>query len=443
MVTLALASNSDTRDVITIADVTNLGDFIVGTAGYGQLLRAHRISDAANYSAVIGNVDTTNGLALLVQYGDPSGSPTILAAFNKTQVLTNLPLTVKQVDLTNPASGYTRLGARASDGLPVFRASGGAQTLLAAASDSPSTILTTTGSLIYASSGGVAAERLIGSTNQVLTVSGGLPTWANGSKATLGTTGALLYASSANVLASLAIGTTNFMLSVVGGIPSWVASPTSVLTTQSDLLYASSANTLARLAKGTAFQALTMNSGATAPQWSASPNSLAAAAGDIFYASAANTLAKLALGTAGQALTVNAGATAPQWSTNVVTRNQVSHAIGSTSAPTQLTSTYAVIDQMTITLTTTGGDLLVWFVGSFVNSTVNSTNTFGIRLDAATAVFEVLWGEATANLVFPVTLVGRFTGVSAASHTVDIVWKTDSATLTAHTTRRTLMVMES
>src|SRR5258706_9432009 len=55
----------------------------------------------------------------------------------------------------------------------------------------------------------------------------------------LNSTGKMLYASAANVLAGRAIGTTNQGLLVSGGLPVWGASPTSVLTTTGDVLYAS------------------------------------------------------------------------------------------------------------------------------------------------------------------------------------------------------------
>jgi hypothetical protein len=47
--------------------------------------------------------------------------------------------------------------------------------------DSPANTLTTTGDLYYASSANTPARLAIGSTNQVLTVAGGVPTWAAGS----------------------------------------------------------------------------------------------------------------------------------------------------------------------------------------------------------------------------------------------------------------------
>lgn len=46
--------------------------------------------------------------------------------------------------------------------------------------DSPANTLTTTGDLYYASAANTPARLAIGSTNQVLTVSGGVPTWAAG-----------------------------------------------------------------------------------------------------------------------------------------------------------------------------------------------------------------------------------------------------------------------
>jgi hypothetical protein len=60
--------------------------------------------------------------------------------------------------------------------------------------------------------------------NQVLTrdaAAGGKVKWANSPANTLTTTGDLYYASAANTPARLAIGTTSQVLTVVGGVPSW------------------------------------------------------------------------------------------------------------------------------------------------------------------------------------------------------------------------------
>jgi len=92
---------------------------------------------------------------------------------------------------------------------------------------------------------------------------------------------------------------------------------TGIVTTQGDTVYATAANTLARLAKGTAYQALQMNSGATAPSWQASPTSVLTTTGDLLYASGANTLARLAGTTSGYVLTAGGASTAPAYAANL------------------------------------------------------------------------------------------------------------------------------
>ena len=82
------------------------------------------------------------------------------------------------------------------------------------------------------------------------------------------TTGDLLYASATNTLAKRAIGSTDQVLKVSGGIPTWAVDPTTdVVTTAGDLIYATGADAVTRLGIGTAGQVLTVNSGATAPEW--------------------------------------------------------------------------------------------------------------------------------------------------------------------------------
>jgi len=81
--------------------------------------------------------------------------------------------------------------------------------------------MTTTGDTIYSSSGTTPARLGIGSANQALGVSGGIPAWQASSKSTLTTTGDTIYASAANTLSRLGIGSTGQVLTVASGIPSW------------------------------------------------------------------------------------------------------------------------------------------------------------------------------------------------------------------------------
>lgn len=86
---------------------------------------------------------------------------------------------------------------------------------------------TTLGDLEYRSSTSNTNTRIpIGTSGQALTVVAGVPSWANSATSVLTTTGDLLYASAANTLARRAIGSTGDVLTVSGGLPTW-ATPSS------------------------------------------------------------------------------------------------------------------------------------------------------------------------------------------------------------------------
>lgn len=102
------------------------------------------------------------------------------------------------------------------------------------------------GDILYGSAANVWSRRAIGSTNQVLIVSGGLPTWGQVSL-TAGVTGTLpatnggtgqatytvgdiLYASSTTALSKLPIGSAGQILKVSGGLPSWAADSVGTVT---------------------------------------------------------------------------------------------------------------------------------------------------------------------------------------------------------------------
>jgi hypothetical protein len=88
----------------------------------------------------------------------------------------------------------------------------------------PLAALTGTGAMIYGASAGTAATLAIGSTDQQLVVSGGVPAWATSpdiAKATLTTTGDIIYASGSATPARLGVGTTGQVLGVAAGVPAW------------------------------------------------------------------------------------------------------------------------------------------------------------------------------------------------------------------------------
>ena len=79
------------RAQIISADIRNINGFVLGLATYGQQLNAHRYESSSLYANVLGNVDTTNGYALKVQYGDPDGSPVTIASFAKAGITLGAP----------------------------------------------------------------------------------------------------------------------------------------------------------------------------------------------------------------------------------------------------------------------------------------------------------------------------------------------------------------
>jgi hypothetical protein len=88
------------------------------------------------------------------------------------------------------------------------------------------TLLTTKGDIIVATGNATLVRQGVGTNNQVLMADSAQADgvkWANEATATLTTTGDTLYASAANTPARLAIGSTGNVLTVAGGVPTWAA----------------------------------------------------------------------------------------------------------------------------------------------------------------------------------------------------------------------------
>jgi hypothetical protein len=121
---------------------------------------------------------------------------------------------------------------------------------------------------------------------------------------------------------------------------------------------------------------------------------------------------------------------------------QSTSVVGSASAPTTTSATYVDLTDMSATLTTRGGDLVVLFCGSFAHTGAGNSITVGLSLDAATEVADMPINEMSANLGFSIATATRFSGVAAGSHTIKARWKTNGATATALATARYMLVME-
>ena len=178
----------------------------------------------------------------------------------------------------DPLWGKIGLSTHVSGTLPIGNGGTG-QTTASAAFDALNP-MTTVGDMIYEGSGPTAVRLPIGSTNQVLTVVGGIPSWqtpASGGVTTIsfGSTG--LTPSTATSGAVTVAGTLG-PTSGGTGLTSY---------TQGDLVYASASNTLAKLPAGSNGQVLTLASGI--PSWAASTSSGVSFVVTNFTATAAQT----------------------------------------------------------------------------------------------------------------------------------------------------------
>lgn len=166
---------------------------------------------------------------------------------------------------------------------------------------------------------------------------------------------------------------------------------------------------------------------------------------DIVGGGTANRLLRTPDGTAvgwGQVVTADISALAV--GTNELQANavsQVSMATGSTSDPTTTSGSAADVPQMSVTLTTTGGPVLLWFTGVFSNGTAGNTMVLYAVLDGST-VQQREWTFPSANQQVIAPHAHLFTGVSVASHTFKMQWLTTGGTLKGHGTYRSLIALE-
>jgi hypothetical protein len=234
--------------------------------------------------------------------------------------------------------------------------------------------MSTAGDMIIRNAGNSTVRLPVGLIGQVLTVTGGVPTWstppvatntitvreegvtvntaittlnfigatvtavdAGSGVANVNVTGVTTYVglsdtpasitansivvgnSGGSALAHLPPGANGQVLSITAGAPTWstpVVGLVDPMSTVGDLISRNLSNTTTRLAVGTAGQVLTVTGGV--PAWAtpvAGFTDPMTTAGDVIIRTAGNITARLAAGTAGQVLTIAAGV--PTWTTPV------------------------------------------------------------------------------------------------------------------------------
>ena len=154
----------------------------------------------------------------------------------------------------------------------------------------------------------VGSSPVTSSGTLALTFSGtAIPAVNGGTAQTTYTTGDLLYASGANTLSKLAIGTSAQVLTVTGGAPAWGSAGAGTVTS----VDMSGGTTGLTTSGGPVTSSGTITLAGTLAAVNGGTAQTTYATGDLLYASGANTLSKLAVGTTNQVLTVTSGA--PAW----------------------------------------------------------------------------------------------------------------------------------
>lgn len=133
--------------------------------------------------------------------------------------------------------------------------------------------------------------------------------------------------------------------------------------------------------------------------------------------------------------------------------NPISEALGTTANPTHTLATYAVIPEMTIPITTFGGNIIVDFNGDFTALSLDDWD-IAIFLDAVESAktrrkiaFTATFGLIGLLLGFiggsVVAIHAVLYGVAPGAHTVDVRWRAIVGTARANGTRRSLYVQEA
>lgn len=112
--------------IIEHTHVTQLTGLLRGDESKGQLVRLYRIEDTDDYANIFGNVDTTNGLAVKIQYGAVA-SPTTLATFAKAAITLqsadatrSLVISNSGVAITAPSASFSVNGQTFNRGVAVY-----------------------------------------------------------------------------------------------------------------------------------------------------------------------------------------------------------------------------------------------------------------------------------------------------------------------------------
>lgn len=109
----------------------------------------------------------------------------------------------------------------------------------------------------------------------------------------------------------------------------------------------------------------------------------------------------------------------------------------SISSTTTTSASFVAVTGVTLTITTTGGDVAIWFSGQMQHDTggVGSLIDIGVDGTGQGDATNGLAGftQTTTTYVWPITIFYVKEALAAGSHTFTLRWKTGSGTLTLRT----------
>lgn len=224
-------------------------------------------------SGTIGNVLTSDGSGGWVS-SPPATSGTVTAVTGTANRISSTGGTTPQIDIDAAYVGQTSITTLGTVSTGTWSA-----TTIATTKGGTGLTTYTTGDLLYASASNVLSKLAAGSDTQILTLAGGVPTWA----------------ALSGVVTSVS-GTSNRITSSGGATP--------VIDIAATYVGQTSITTLGTVTTGTwtATAVDATHGGTNQTTWTT---------GDLLYASGSNTLAKLGIGSTGNVLTVAAGV--PSW----------------------------------------------------------------------------------------------------------------------------------
>jgi len=381
-------------DTLFASSTSALSKLTIGSTGQVLTVAGGVPTWATPTSGSVSNFVFTNGGGFTGTVTTPTTTPTLSLVGTLTGDITgSLTATVLSATSNTTLTSLANLVTVGTIGTGVW-----AGTAIAAIHGGTGQTTYAVGDTLYASSTTALSKLTIGSTNQVLTVIGGVPTWQT--PASGGSVTNFVFTNGGGFTGTVTTSTTTPTLSLVGTLTGDItgsltatvlsATTNATLTTLSGLTTASALASVGTITAGT-WNATTIaiaHGGTGQTTAAAAFNALSpmTTTGDLEYESATNVASRLPIGTTGQVLTVVAGL--PAWSTlsgsGTVTNFVFTNGGGFTGTVTSPTTTPTLSLVGTLT-----GDITGSLTATVLSATTNSTLTTLSGLTTASSLASV------------------------------------------------------